>query len=146
MRVRKRENKVTLSPKKTMPPTAQCRRKRSIMTNRDFYNAVITANFNAEITDFAKESLAKLDARNAKRASTPSKTAIANEPIKTAICDYLKTHSNVVASDLATVLEISTQKASTLCTQLTKDGKLTAAEVKVPKKGKVKGYSLAQGE
>ena len=30
------------------------------MTKREFYEAIITANFNAEVTDFAKESLAKL--------------------------------------------------------------------------------------
>lgn len=116
------------------------------MTNRDFYNAVITANFNAEVTDFAKESLAKLNAKNAKRASTPSKTAIANEPIKAAICEVIATFngSPMVAAEIAQKLEISTQKASVLCTKMVGEGKLNSTEVKIPKKGKVKGYTLVK--
>lgn len=118
-------------------------RKGTIMTNRDFYNAVINTCDNAELVEFAKNAIAKLDTRNEKRASKPSKTAIANEPIKVAIVDLLKDGAKV-ASEIGASLEISTNKASALARQLVEDGKLTVKDVKVKGKGTLKSYSLAE--
>lgn len=114
------------------------------MTKREFLNAVIEANVNEELSAFAVAEIAKLDERNKAKSSKPSKTAIANEPIKVAIVDFLADKENAIASDIAVGLEISTQKASALCRQLVEDGKLVATEVKVPKKGKVKAYHIVQ--
>ena len=44
------------------------------MTNREFYTAIVNSDLNDEMKAFATDAIAKLDARNAKRASTPSKT------------------------------------------------------------------------
>ena len=95
------------------------------MTQRDFYNAVINANINEEMSSFASEAIAKLDERNAKRASKPSKTQIANEPIIKAIAE---------------LCEISTQKASALVKKV--EG-VQSVDVKVKGKGTQKGYFLA---
>ena len=114
------------------------------MTNREFFTAIASnENLSAELVKFANEAIAKLDKRNASRSSKPSKTAIANEPIKASIVEYVTAHANALASDIAVACEISTQKASALCVQMVKDEILTVCEVKVPKKGKVKAYSLA---
>ena len=114
------------------------------MTNREFFTAIASnENLSAELVKFANEAIAKLDKRNASRSSKPSKTAIANEPIKASIAEYVTAHANALASDIAEACEISTQKASALCVQMVKDEVLTVCEVKVPKKGKVKAYSLA---
>ena len=113
------------------------------MTNREFFTAISTAPVADEIKAFALDAIAKLDARNEKRSSKPSKTAIANEPIKASILAFVGEHNPAVAADIAVACEISTQKASSLCVQMVKEGKLTSTEVKVPKKGKVKAYSLA---
>ena len=114
------------------------------MTNREFFTAIASnENLSAELVKFATEAIAKLDKRNASRSSKPSKTAIANEPIKASIVEYVTAHANALASDIAVACEISTQKASALCVQMVKDNVLTVCEVKVPKKGKVKAYSLA---
>lgn len=110
------------------------------MTNREFLNAVVTANVSDEVTAMAQSLLAKLDERNAKRASTPSKTAIANEPIKANIVNYLSEHGLSTAGEVGEALGITTQKASALLRQI---DNLTVTEVKIPKKGKVKGYTLA---
>ena len=115
-----------------------------MMTKREFLNAVIANVEVAEIAEFAKVEIEKMDARNAKRSHTPSKTAIANEPIKKAIVDLLRAYDEpVVASVIAEKMEISTQKASALCRQLVTSGQLSAVEVKVKGKGKQKGYSVA---
>ena len=108
------------------------------MTKRDFFNAVITSVDNTELVDFAKSELEKMDARNAKRASTPSKKSVENEPIKDAIKNIL-TDEPQTASEIAEKVEISVQKASALLRQI--EG-LTVTEVKVPKKGKCKAYAL----
>ena len=108
------------------------------MTQRDFYTAVVNANLNEEMTTFATEAIAKLDARNAKRAEKPSKTQIANEPIIKAISEVL-TSEPMLASKIAELCEISTQKASALVKKV--EG-VQSVDVKVKGKGTQKGYFL----
>lgn len=115
------------------------------MTNRDFYNAIATnETLTAEIRDFATAAIEKMDARNASRSSKPSKTAIANEPIKAAILAAL-TDEPQTAPDLAAIVGdgVTHNKVTALARQLVAEGKATVTEVKVPKKGKMKGYALA---
>lgn len=114
------------------------------MTNREFLNTIINANLSEEVTTRAQEMLAQMDARNAKRASTPSKTAVANAPLKQAIVKLIG-EKNMTAPEVGVALEISTQKASALLRQLCEDGVLTSEEIKVPKKGKMKSYLLVEG-
>ena len=109
------------------------------MTNRDFYNAVINANINEEMTSFATEAIAKLDARNAKRASRPTAKQRENEPIIKAISEVL-TDEPMLASKIAELCEISTQKASALVKKV--DG-VQSTDIKVKGKGTQKGYFLA---
>lgn len=110
------------------------------MTTREFFEAIINANINEELTTYAAEGIAKLDKRNEKRSSKPSKTAIANAPIKDGIANLL-VEKPMTASEVGVAMEITTQKASALLRQLVEDGVLVATEVKVPKKGKVKQYT-----
>lgn len=106
------------------------------MTKREFLNAVIALN--DEVTsEFAKTELEKMDVRNANRKDRPSKTAIANEPIKAKIAEVL-TSEPQTASVIAEKVGITVQKASALLRQM----EVTVSEVKVPKKGKQKAYSL----
>ena len=114
------------------------RKEKCTMTNREFYNAVINANINEEMTQLATDAIAKLDARNAKRASTESKTQIANKPIIEAISRVL-TDEPMLASKIAELCEISTQKASALVKKV--EG-VQSVDVKVKGKGTQKGYFL----
>lgn len=113
------------------------------MTNREFYNAILSADLNDELKAFAEEAIAKMDARNEKRSSKPSKTALANVPVKEAIVNFLGGKENVTAADVAVGVEVSVQKASSLLRQMVADGVATVGEIKVPKKGKCKAYTLA---
>lgn len=108
------------------------------MTNREFYNAVIANAITEEVISHASDALVKLDERNAKRASKPSKTQIANEPIVKAISEVL-TSEPMLASKIAELCEISTQKASALVKKV--DG-VQSVDVKVKGKGTQKGYFL----
>ena len=112
------------------------------MTNREFYTAIVNGEMNEEIVAKATEEIAKLDARNAKRSSKPSKKSLENEPIKAKIVEFLADGSHL-ASEIASGCEISTSKASALCRQLVESGTLTVADVKVKGKGTQKSYTLA---
>ena len=115
------------------------------MTNREFLNAVIAMeNFNDEMKAFAENEILKLDNRNAKRTEKPSKTAIANEPIKVEILNLLTEKDEVMtASAIAEIMtDYKVQKISALCSQLVKEEKLVVKDVKVRGKGTQKGYSV----
>lgn len=120
------------------------------MTKREFLNEVIavidgTSEVNIlELKEFAKAEIVKLDERNASRSSKPTKAQIENEPIKEKILEVLSTGERMVASAIAERVEISTQKASALCRQLVESQKLKVEEVKIPKKGKQKAYSILE--
>lgn len=118
------------------------------MTNREFLTAVANSSLSDELTTYAAEQITKLDMRNAarkeKQSSKPSKTAIENEPIKASIMEFLSTQSEpMIAADIAENVSITTAKASSLLRQLVNDGKVVKSEVKIPKKGKVNGYSIS---
>ena len=109
------------------------------MTKREMFEAIVNGQVTAEIVEMAKAEIVKMDERNAKRRETPSKSAVANEPIKAEIVKVL-TNEPMTASAVAEQVGISTQKASALLRQI--DG-LEVTEVKVKGKGKVKGYYFA---
>lgn len=110
-------------------------------TERDFLNYVLSLEIDDDARAYATNRLAKLDERNEKRKSTPSKTAIANEPLKASILEML-VDGGKTATEVGAALEVSTQKASALLVQLQNGGQVKATEMKMPKKGKVKFYTL----
>lgn len=117
------------------------------MTNREFLNSVINNNIDTAVIDFAENQLAKLDERNKKRSSTMNARQKENESIKAEIIDFIKENGqSVVASEIGEQFGFSTQKASALLRQLAESGTLSVDTVKIPKKGKVKAYSLAGNE
>ena len=109
------------------------------MTQREFFNAVINGTVTEEMVQFANESIAKLDARNSKRAEqrvdkhADERIAIAN----------VLTDKPMLASEIAKGLDLSVSKVSALCRQMVGDGVLTVEDVKVKGKGTQKSYSLA---
>ena len=115
------------------------------MTNREFYTAVSTNAITEDVIAHAVTALEKLDAANEARKNKPSKKATENAPILEALTNAL-TIEPKVAADLAAEVGITTQKASALLRQLALDGVAVATDVKVPKKGKVKGYALTPVE
>ena len=111
------------------------------MTNREFYTAIVNSDLNDELKTFASEAIVKLDARNAKRASKPSKKSIENEPIKVNIRNEIE-KGHHLASEIAKELVLSTSKVSALCRQMVESGILKSEDVKVKGKGTQKSYSL----
>ena len=113
------------------------------MTNREFFTAVSAGIINDEVIAHATSAIEKMDTANANRKSKPSKTSVANEPIKASIVELLTTNGAMVASAIGAELELSTSKVSALCRQLVEAKVLSVEDVKIPKKGTVKQYSIA---
>lgn len=121
-------------------------REKCIMTKREFYVAIKEANVSDEIKAFAEAAIIKLDETNEKRRNAVSKKAEANIPLLEQIVNDILTNEPQTASDIAPALEVSVQKASYLLRTLTDEGKADVQDVKIPKKGKQKGYTLPKGE
>lgn len=112
------------------------------MTQREFFEKVIAANVDEEMTAYAEGAIRKLDDRNAKRKSTPTKSQKANEGFKAQITEFLTGKEEyTLCSEIAEHFEVNTQKASGVLGLMVKDHVVEVADVKV-KGGKRKGYRL----
>ena len=112
------------------------------MTQREFFTAIVNGTINADIQAYAADAIIKLDKRNATRASKPTKSQQANVPLLAEIRTFLTGKKNVLAAEVAAHLDVTPQKASGLLKLLADGGEVTTAEVKVPKQGKRKAYTL----
>ncbi len=111
------------------------------MTTRNYLEAIAAGKVDETVKAWAKGQIEKLDAKNAKRAATPSKTALANVPLKEAILKYLTENDGAFTeSELGKVIDASHNKAGSLARQLLAEGKISQKEVKIPKVGVRKAY------
>ena len=120
------------------------------MTNREFYNAIANAeNLSDELKEFAINAIAKMDETNEKRKNKVSpkdkEKAEADAKVRAEIFALI-TNDPQTASDLGAQVGVSTPKASAELRKLVAEGKVVATDIKVPKKGTCKGYSLAPVE
>ena len=103
------------------------------MTNREFFEAVQNGTINADVQAYATAEIEKMNARNEKRATTPSKTAVANEPIKLKIIEFFtEKNEELFSFEVGEAVGISTSKATALLRQLADDGKIVGERVNVP--------------
>lgn len=113
------------------------------MTQREFFNKVIEANVNDELTAYAHGALDKLDKRNASRKSKPTKSQEANNAFKAEIAEFLDGKTDyTLGSAIAAHFNVTPQKATGVLALMVKDGTVEVTDVKVPKQGKRKGYRL----
>jgi predicted Rossmann fold nucleotide-binding protein DprA/Smf involved in DNA uptake len=113
------------------------------MTQRDFYNAIINGTITEDVINTAKAQLAKMDATNEKRRNTPTKAQKENAPLVDKIVNEVLGETPKTASEIAAELEITVQKASALLRSIVANGQAVSTDVKLPKKGTVKAYTLA---
>ena len=112
------------------------------MTKREFYVAVSNGEMTDELMAMAAAEIEKMDAANEKRKEKTSKKAEENQPLIDRIVNEILTSEPQTATDVAAVLEVSVQKASSLCRAAVAQGKAVQSDVKVPKKGNQKAYAL----
>lgn len=119
------------------------------MTNREFYQAVIDANINDELTAFATAGIEKLDHTNSLRKDAIAKKALEKEaeraPIRDAIMAVMTTEPKTATTLITEAgVEIKPQAIPSLLKGLVEDGTVVKSDVKVTGKGKQRGYALAE--
>ena len=119
------------------------------MTNREFYQAVIDANINDELTAFATAGIEKLDHTNSLRKDAAAKKAQEKEaeraPIRNAIMAVMTTEPKTATTLIAEAgVEIKPQAIPSLLKGLVEDGTIVKSDVKITGKGKQRGYALAE--
>ena len=125
------------------------------MTNREFYTTIVETVANEELVEHAKAQLAKLDATAEKRKGKVSKAdqekREANAALATHIAKDILTAEPKTATDVAAILTaegepdaepVKVQKASYLLRLAVELGLANATEVKIPKKGTQKAYTV----
>ena len=115
------------------------------MTNREFFNAVInTENVAEDIKAYAEAAIAKMDATNEARKNKPSKKdqekEQADAEIRKQIFDTL-TDEFQTETDIAAAVGVTGPKARAELRKLVEAGTVEKGDIKVPKKGTVKGYT-----
>ena len=111
------------------------------MTNREFYTNIANGTITEAEIQFAQSAIEKLDAANAKQREKQAEKAKENEPIVASILATL-TNDPQTAADIGIAVGVTTAKASGQLRKLVASGQVVATDIKVPKKGTVKGYSL----
>lgn len=121
------------------------------MTNREFYEAIANGTINAEVQAHAADAIAKLDATNAKRREKSAEKANANQALVDMLVGFLGDEPKT-ATDILGMFEgterpdgkaFNVQFVTSLARAAVEQGKAVSADVKVPKKGTQKGYTLA---
>ena len=112
------------------------------MTNREFFNAIVKANINEDITNHALAEIGKLDKKNAKRKATEGEIKVENKPIAEAILKALEGGS-MLSANLAQAVGVTTQKVNGVAGEMVKLGMLDKFKVKVKNKGEQTAYALA---
>ena len=124
------------------------------MTNREFYTAITAENatITPEMIEHAQAQIAKLDATAEKRKGKVSAKDLekreANAKMATLIAETILGTEAKTATDVAAALtelageEVKVQKASYLLRLAVELGLANATEVKIPKKGTQKAYTI----
>lgn len=113
------------------------------MTDREFFVAISNGEMTDELMAKAADKITKMDAAAEKRKGTVSKKAAENQPLVDRIVNEILNDKPVTATDVAAILEVSVQKASQLCRTAVSQGSANQTEVKIPKRGTMKGYLKA---
>ena len=114
-----------------------------MMKEREYLNSVLAINnLPTELAEETRARIAKLDEKNEKRKSTPTKTQKENEPIAKAIVDAL-TNGSMLGVDLATAIGQTVNKTNGVAGTLVNAGVLVKSKTKVKGKGEMTTYALA---
>ena len=123
-----------------------------MMTKKEFFVTVASTentNITEEMRSFAEYMLEQMEREaNNRKAKNAEQAAEKNAAFRQQILETMKADASetFTTSEIAEALEVSVQKASAILRGMVSDGVLNVADIKVPKKGKQKGYSLAYHE
>ena len=115
------------------------------MTRRERLEAVINGAITQELIDDCRRELAKLDAQGAKALAKTRETTQykENKAYEERVYEYLGSVDEPVqiGEILAEVApQLTRQRMTAICTNLVREGRISAVEIKVKGKGKRRAY------
>ena len=116
------------------------------MTNREFYTNIANGNVTEAEKEFALAAIAKMDETNEKRKNKVSPKEAEKQAEMAALRESIFaviTNDPQTEADIAAQVGVTGAKARAQLRKLVAEGKIVSADIKVPKKGTCKGYSLA---
>ena len=115
------------------------------MTTREFLIAVANANVSEEITAKAAEMVLALDAKNAKRKSTPTKEQRESASRVGAVLDFFRDHQGTpfTRDAIAEAVNITPSQVTAACKPLVVNGMIVKTEAKIDKSRRVV-YTMPQ--
>ena len=119
------------------------------MTNREFFTNIANGTITETEKEFALAAIAKLDATNEKRKNKTSPKDAEKQAEMAALRESIFaviTNDPQTEGDIAAQVGVTGAKARAQLRKLVDEGKIVSADIKVPKKGTCKGYSLAPVE
>lgn len=112
------------------------------MTTREFYQAVVDNKITEDVLSKAQELIDALDAKNAKRKTTPTKEQKEAAARREAVLAFLKEQTEPVTRDtIAGILGITPAQATAACKAL--GDAVTKTEVKIEKSKKI-AYQISE--
>ena len=109
------------------------------MTTREFYVAVADSDVGEELITKAQELIAALDAKNAKRKSTPTKEQKEAAARAQAVLDFFYDHQGTpfTRDKIAEALGITPGQVTAACKGLVAENMVIKSEAKIDKSKKV---------
>ena len=103
------------------------------MTTREFYQAVIDGNITEDTLSKAQELIAALDAKNAKRKTTPTKDQREAAIRKQMVIDFFYDHQDevFVRDQIADALGITPAQVTAACKPLIAENIVVKSEAKI---------------
>lgn len=115
------------------------------MTKREFLTNVTNGNITEEVISFAKAEIEKMDnaleAKKNKVSPKDAEKAAADAVIRESIFAVV-TETVQTEADIAVAVGVTGPKARAELRKLVAEGRVVSTDVKVPGKGKCKGYLL----
>ena len=116
------------------------------MTNREFYTNIANGTITEAEKEFALAAITKMDETNEKRRNKVSPKEQEKQAEMAALRESIfavVTNDPQTEADIATQVGVTGAKARAQLRKLVTEGKVISTDIKVPKKGTCKGYSLA---
>lgn len=120
-------------------------RKETLEFIKETFAALPESEGSVMVLDYCEKELAALEKDKARNAKRRAEKAAENAPLFEAL-EGILSDKGITASEAATQIGVSVQKASSLLRALADAGKANVEDVKIPKKGTCKSYTKAIAE
>ena len=109
------------------------------MTTREYFQNVLNSHISEEMDNYSTDAISKLDARNEKRKTTPSKASVAVAERAAAIAEFFAAHTDeeFTRDNIAAALNITPGQVTAGVKGLVTSGAVKREKKKIDKADKI---------